>query len=347
MLKKRLLLLLRPHAFILLTFLLMTISCAYADTTFTNQPKVQKFIHEMVKKHHFNKNQLITLFNKVKVHPIVIQHVKKPLEKKPWYTYQLLFVNEWRIEHGVKFWNKYEQVLREAEKKYKVPASIIVATIGIESQYGTKTGEHRVIDALTNIGFSDSERAPYFRYELEQFLLLTREKKLDPLKVTGSYAGAIGQPQFMPSSYRRYAIDFSKKGKVDLTHDTVDVIGSIANYYAKQGWNHEEPVVQETQIISSRFDYLLKKNKIKPPFTIHQLVKNGVLPKGNIPRNKAITGKTKVKMIELENRHGKEYWLAFHNFNVIKRYNASDTYAMAVYQLSHYIKELRSRLNNG
>ncbi|RDI42849.1 lytic murein transglycosylase B [Aquicella lusitana] len=328
---------------ILLGFALVFLSPAvYADMHFVERKDVQEFIKTMVKKNRFNKEQLVELFSKVKLRPIVVTHVKKPLEKKPWYTYQMLFVNEWRIQHGVQFWNKYETVLRKAEAVYKVPASIIVATIGIETKYGQRTGDYRVIDSLTNLAFSDSSRAPFFRRELEQFLLLAREQKLDPLKVMGSYAGAIGQPQFMPSSYRHYAVNFSGSGKTDLMNDEVDVIGSIANYYSKHGWKLNEPVAIQAATIGDRYNYLSRNNKIKEPLLAADLAKYGIIPKTKIvPENQ------KLKIIELQNRYSKEYWLGLHNFGVIKRYNSSDLYAMAVYQLSIYISDLRERLNNG
>src|SRR6185295_2981427 len=150
----------------------------------------------------------------VKIRPTVIKSIKAPLEQHPWYTYRKLFVTEWRIQQGIVFWNQYHDVLTTVEKKYGVPSSIIVATLGIETKYGQHTGEYPVIDALANIGFSNTPRAPFFRSELEEFLLLTREQKLNPLKVMGSYAGAIGQPQFMPSSYRRYAVSFQGHSKI-------------------------------------------------------------------------------------------------------------------------------------
>ena len=173
----------------------------FALANFSNKPQVKDFIHKMVVKHHFTKAGLITLFEQVKVRPAVIHSMKAPLEQKPWYTYQMLFVTEWRIRQGVAFWNKYQNTLERAEKMYGVPASIIVATIGVETKYGKNVGNYRVIDALANLAFSDSSRAPFFRNELEQFLLLAREQHLNPIKIMGSYAGAMGQPQFMPTRY--------------------------------------------------------------------------------------------------------------------------------------------------
>ncbi len=317
-------------------------SLALAETRFVDRPDVQTFIQYMVKKYHFNKQQLTTLFSSVKIRPQIMSQIKKPLEQKPWYTYQMLFVSEWRIKEGVVFWNKYENALRKAEEIYGVPASIIVATIGVETKYGQRTGEYRVMDSLTNIGFSNSSRAKYFRSELEQFLLLTREHHLNPLSVMGSYAGAIGQPQFMPSSYRYYAVNFSKSGKIDLMNNEVDVIGSIANYYSKFGWKLNEPIAIQARVIGDRYAYLTKKILIDKQLTMNELSRYGVVPIHKIRQDDL-----KVKVIELESRYSKEYWLGFHNFGVIKRYNSSDLYAMAVYQLSAYISALKEQDKNG
>jgi membrane-bound lytic murein transglycosylase B len=312
----------------------------YADDHFTQRSDVQAFIEQMVKKHGFKKSELLRLFSEVKVRPQVMRHINKPLEKEPWHTYQVAFVNEWRIQHGVQFWNKYANTLKRAEKIYGVPASIIVATIGIETKYGERTGEYRVMDSLSNIGFSNSPRASFFRKELEQFLLLTREQHVDPLKIMGSYAGAIGQPQFMPSSYRYYAVNFSNSGSIDLMHDEVDVIGSIANYYSKHGWKQNQPIAVQAVIVGNRFTDALQNNKMTQPATITELARYGVTPKYKVQHDDL-----KARVIELQNRSNKEYWLGFHNFGVIKRYNPSDLYAMAVYQLSAHIVDLKNRTN--
>ena len=323
-------------------FLCSVIHTAHADASFVQQPLVQSFIQEMVKKYGFKKQALVALLSEVKLRPQVIRHINKPLEKESWHLYQMLFVNEWRIQHGVEFWNKYAAPLQKAEEIYGVPASIIVATIGIETKYGEKMGEYRVIDSLSNLAFSHSPRAPFFRKELKEFLLLTREEHLDPLKIRGSYAGAMGQPQFMPSSYRYYAIDFSHNGKIDLIHNEIDVIGSIANYYKKHGWTKDAPVTVPALVIGDRYNYLQRNAKINRTTTISELARYGIVPKDKIKPDSL-----KTKVVILESHYDKEYWLGFHNFDVIKRYNASDLYAMAVYQLSYYITTLRKSLNNG
>jgi len=314
------------------------IHLAYADTAFVNRPDVQEYIQWMVKKYNFDKPQLTSLLNQVKIRPQVIRSINKPLEKEPWRLYQMLFVNEWRITHGVEFWNKYEAVLNQAEKVFGVPASIIVATIGVETRYGQRTGDYRVIDSLSNLAFSNSPRAGFFRKELTEFFLLTREDHLDPLKVMGSYAGAIGQPQFMPSSYRYYAVNFSGSGKTDLMNNEVDVIGSIANYYRKHGWGTNEPVAVQAIVMGDRYNYLTRYGHPNQSYNFSDLSKYGVIPKIPVQHDEL-----RVKIIQLNNRYSTEYWLGFRNFDVIKRYNQSDLYAMAVYQLSYYIKTLRNK----
>ncbi len=314
----------------LLVFLIWLIPIiVQADMNFVARPDVQQFINYMVKKYNFNKSELVSLFQTIKVRPKVIQKIKAPLEKKPWYTYQRLFVTEWRIREGVAFWNKYHESLEKAEQLFGVPASVIVATIGVETKYGHYTGEYPVIDALANLAFGDT-RSNFFRKELEEFLLLTREQQIDPRKVTGSYAGAIGQPQFMPSSYRNYAINFSGSGKIDLSHNEVDVIGSIANYYKKHGWETNQPVTMPASLNGGKYQMRLTGKK---PLSKSELIQAGAVPI-NIKKHP-------YKIIQLQGYFGNEYWLGFHNFNVIKRYNSSDLYAMAVYQLSYYITELK------
>ncbi|HEU5280497.1 MAG TPA: lytic murein transglycosylase B [Gammaproteobacteria bacterium] len=331
---------------IFLTLSLITLffsaNWACADQNFVNRPDVQAFINMMVKKYDFKKSDVTAVMNSVKIRPQVMIHFNKPLEIEPWRTYQMLFVNEWRIQHGVKFWKAHEEALKRAEATYGVPASIIVATIGIETKYGQSMGEYRVVDSLSSLGFSNSPRAAYFQSELAQLLLLAREQHVDPLKFEGSYAGAIGQPQFMPSSYRYYAVNFSNSGTIDLSNDITDVIGSIANYYHKHGWKKDQPVAQPALTIGNRYNYLVAKHKLKKSFTVAELAKYGVIPKTKIKHTDL-----SVKVIELPSRFSKEYWLGYHNFYVIKRYNSSDLYAMAVFQLSQTMASVQERLNDG
>ena len=325
-----------------MSLFLIWFSCSfapiYAEVPFVKQKVVQVFINEMVKNYKFKKVDLIKIFAQVKFEPKVLYHLNKPLEIQPWYLYQRLFVTEWRVQYGVLFWNKYAEILKKVEKIYGVPSGIIVATIGVETKYGQRIGDYRVINALATIAFSNSPRANFFRQELKEFLLLMREQHDDPFKIMGSYAGAIGQPQFMPSSYRRYAIKFHKGNKIDLIHNEADVIASIANYYKQHGWVRKGKVASPAYMVGNRFWLLNNKQPLNKPLSVSQLIRFGVTSK-----NKSTT-KIPLKMIELEGRFHKEYWLGFSNFDVIRRYNASDLYAMAVFQLSEYITELHQRL---
>jgi membrane-bound lytic murein transglycosylase B len=320
-------------------FTLLTASSTYADADFANRPDVQSFINQMANKHHFDRAELITLFSTIRIRPRVLQSVRVPLEARPWSTYQLVFINESHIRQGVEFWNRNQDALDRAEKMYGVPASIIVATIGVETKYGKNKGEYPVIDALASIAFSDSPRAHYFRTELEEFLLLSREQNLNPATIRGSYAGAIGQPQFMPSSYRHFAVNFSGNNHIDLSNNEYDIIGSIANYYQKHGWKTNQPVAIPTMVQQSRYRFLLKNNPSKL-LTQDELEEYGLYPYSKIPNRQ------KFKIIQLQGTHGSEYWVGLNNFEVIKRYNPSNLYAMAVYQLSYYITSLREKLNH-
>lgn len=331
---------------LLITLTFMTLmfgaGLACADPTFLNRPDVQAFIDKLVQDDHFDRKELTAVMNEVKIRPQVRLHLNRPLEIEPWRTYQMLFVNEWRIQHGVQYWNTHAELLKKAEAEYGVPASIIVATLGIETKYGQKMGDYRVVDSLSSLGFTDSPRAKFFQSELRQFLLLAREQHLNPLNIEGSYAGAIGQPQFMPSSYRYYGVNFSGSGKTDLVNDDADAIGSVANYYHKHGWKMDEPIAVPALTIGSRYAYLIKKHQLKKSFTVKELAKYGVIPKNKVKHNDL-----KVKVIELPSRFSEEYWIGYHNFDVIKRYNSSDLYAMAVFQLSSNLSALKERLNNG
>jgi len=327
--------------FFILFFSSLFVACSVqADTHFASRPDVKLFIHEMVKQHKFKEATLVALFNTVQVRSAVIRKIKAPLEKEPWNIYQRLFVTEWRIRNGVEFWNHYQTALAQAEKKYGVPASIIVATIGVETKYGLHTGKFRVIDALSNIAFSQSARAPFFRNELKEFLLLTREQQWDPLKVHGSYAGAIGQPQFMPSSYRRYAVSYNGHTKTDLSNNELDIIASIANYYKLHGWEAKQPIAVPISLLSHKFQFFLGKKKEM------RVLSKSALTDYNIKPDDDFIKKNPHKIISLPTYWGNEYWWGFHNFDVIKRYNPSDLYAMSVLQLSHYISTLREKLNN-
>ncbi len=300
---------------------------------------VKQFIDQMVNKHHFNRSYLDTLFSQVRLYPPSPRKksVTKvvPLEKLPWYRYRARYITPTRVTDGVEFWQENQQALARAQKRYHVPANIIVAIIAVESNYGKNKGKYDVIHTLTTLGFSKNRRASYFRKELTQFLLLCREEHLNPLTVKGSYAGAIGQPQFMPSSYRYYAIDFSGDKRRDLINNEDDVIGSIANYFHKNGWKSGQLVAVPAKLKATKSNPALHlpKEKFKPSYTQAKIKSYGLVTTQKLPAN------AKVRFIRLEQKSRAEYWLGLQNFYVITRYNYSTKYAMAVYQLSQEIAQ--------
>jgi membrane-bound lytic murein transglycosylase B len=306
------------------------LSCA---STINYQEKVDSFTNEMVIKHHFNGSELTDTFNKVEIKNDIIKKISKPSEGLPWYKYRKIFLKEPRIKAGVEFWHQNAETLAAVEKQTGVPAAIIVAIIGVETQYGQHTGHYRVIDALSTLAFAYPPRSQFFRTELEQFLLICKQQQIDPLAPTGSYAGAMGMPQFMPSSYLTYAIDYNKDNLIDIWQDPNDVIASIANYFAKHGWQTGQPVAFKIR------DGV--QNSIQPaPFLKENLSfieSNGKNP--NI--SKPLLSPKKAKIIAFEQENGEELWATLNNFYVITRYNHSPLYAMAVFQLSLAISNQR------
>ena len=212
-----------------------------------SQAEIRAFIDEMVQKHHFPPAELRRLFTEVQPRPAVIRAMMAPRTARPWHEFRLTYINAQRIDGGVRFWQQHASVIARAAREYGVSEEIIVATIGVETLYGRVTGTFRVLDVLTMLAFQYPPRADFFRRELEEYLLLTREAGFDPLALRGSPAGAIGLPQFLPSSYRSFAVDFDGDGKRDLIGTPADAIGSVANYYKTFGWRTGEEAVIEAE----------------------------------------------------------------------------------------------------
>ena len=322
----------------MITVLATNISSA-ADNL-AQRADVISFINSMVKKHQFQRQELTELFTQARFHQKIIDAITRPAESKPWYEYRPIFLGDNRIRGGVDFLKNNRAVLQRAEDEYGVPAEIITAIIGVETFYGRHKGGYRVMDSLTTLGFDYPKRAAFFRGELEEFLLMAREEKLDPLSVMGSYAGAMGQPQFIPSSFRSYAIDFDDDGKRDLWQNTADVIGSISNYFKRHGWIRGEPIASPATVSGTHIKALVDRG-LKPHSSIKALQRQGVHPVDPLP------AKTKAALIELEQKNGNEYWLGMNNFYVITRYNHSPLYAMAVFQLGQEIDKLRGERHPG
>jgi len=298
---------------------------------------VEQFVTYMVQTHGFDRNELHALFAKLRPSQSVTRAIAAPSTAKPWYEFRPLFVDERRISAGVQFWNENADTLARARETYGVPEGIIVALIGVETRYGRQVGGHKVVEALSTLAFDLDNRPVFFRSELEQFLLLARERRWDALMITGSYAGAMGLPQFMPSSYRRYAVDFDGDGQIDLWRSVPDVIGSVANYLRLFGWKGGEPVVTPARIEATDPQPLLDLG-LRPSMTLDQWRMRGVedMSRHNPGLNAAL--------FQLDLVGGPEFWLGFDNFYALLQYNRSRNYVMAVYELAQEIKRERERL---
>lgn len=314
---------------VILAFLLNS-SCAHAKEGTFDQEEVDQFIRSMVESHDYDQTALERLFDQVQYSQAVIDAITRPAEKLPWYKYKEIFLTEDRINGGVEYWQRYVEDLRAAEDRFGVPPEFIVAIIGVETRYGIHAGRHRVIDSLTTLAFDYPKRADFFRRELEQFLLLTREQDVDPLAIKGSYAGAMGIPQFISSSYRHYGIDFDGDGQVNLWNDNADAIGSVASYFKKHGWQAGEPVIFPVEAMSA--DRKIASDNPKPDRSYAEIRQAGVLV------NADLNAETKVVLLRFETVGGENYWLGLNNFYVITRYNHSSLYALAVHLLAQEIK---------
>lgn len=237
------------------------------------------------------------------------------------------------MQGGIQFWKQNQAILKQAEAKYGVPANIIVAILGVETRYGQRQGDYRVIDALSTLAFDYPPRAPFFKKELGEFLLLSREHHTPPTDYLGSYAGAMGKPQFMPSSYRYYADDFLGNSKKDLMHDDQAVIASVANYFHQHGWKPSAAVAQPAQVRGYALRHINMSLKTAN-YPLWKLKQEGVSPLSS-PFHTA----QKAGLIQLDTKTGHEYWVAYPNFYVITRYNTSPQYALVVYLLSEQLKQ--------
>lgn len=305
----------------------------YSDSSFTKREDVHRFINKMVKNHRFDPIELTTTLSKVKLQPQIIQSMEQPYEKKNWDVYRAIFLTPQQLRGGLDFWASNQKILKHAQRQYGVPPEIIIAILGVETRYGEKQGNNKILDALATLAFEYPKRSTYFVQELEQYLLLCRELKCSPSSHNGSYAGAIGKPQFMPSSYRKYAVDHDKKGYSDLINNNADAIMSIANYFYHHGWKPYEGISQPVKLSSETHKKLLL-NPRYANYTYKQLLASGVKPvtaAHNHPR--------RAGLFEFTKATGNEYWIGYPNFFVIMRYNSSPQYALAVYLLSQQLKQ--------
>ena len=299
--------------------------------SYLDNPAAREFIDKMVAEHQFDQQEMNSLFEEAAKKQSIIDAMNRPAEKtKPWYEYRKHFINEKRIDLGVEFWLENRDTLEKAYQEYGVNPEIVVAIIGVETYYGRIMGSFRVVDALSTLAFDYPKRSAFFTKQLEHFLLLAREQHKQPLELMGSYAGAMGYGQFIPSSYRAYAVDFDKDGVADIWANKVDAIGSVANYFAEHGWQKDGKVVLQATAPNQPVENI---NKLKLGYTLDSLRDSGMGTIGKLP------GDTRAMPLELELEDGNAYWIGLQNFYTITRYNHSHLYAMAVYQLSELIKE--------
>jgi membrane-bound lytic murein transglycosylase B len=315
-----------------LPLLTLALFAANAHADYADHDEAPAFIQHMTKQHGFSAADVRKILDEAEQQDRVLQAMQRPAEKAlPWYKYRRIFINNDRIDRGAEFMRQHQQTLRAAEEKYGVPAEIIVAIIGVETWYGRNVGSFRVLDALATLAFDYPRRAPFFRSELEQYLLMCREEKMNPAKPVGSYAGAMGLPQFMPSSFRHYAVDFNGNGRRDLWNETEDVIGSVANYLASRGWRRGEPIAAQVRgdtDAAEDFEF----SRLEPLNRFSDITAAGVrVDVQTAPEAPA-------GVLELEGDDDDEYWVALKNFFVITTYNRSPMYAMAVFQLGQAVK---------
>lgn len=314
-------------------FLLLLLSFGlpvFADS----DAQVEKFIQRMTDTQGFEADALRKVLAGARKRQDIIDRMRKPAEKTlNWSSYSKIFLTDKRTRQGVEFWKRNRQALRKAEQTYGVPPQFVVAIIGVETFYGRITGKDKVLDALFTLAFHYPKRSKFFTRELEKFLILAREEDMDPDKPKGSYAGAMGLGQFMPSSYLAYAVDFDGDGKRDIWNNETDAIGSVANYFARHGWKKGLPVTAQLSLVAVEPKKFLRKSS-KPGFTLGEFRKAGI----KVPEN--LDDDLETALIKLVTDKDVEYWAGLRNFYVITRYNHSDMYAMAVYQLSERIRDL-------
>ena len=311
----------------LLIGLLILTSTQSALAVDVQREDVRKFIDSMVENHSYDRTSLMNALQAAKSQQSILDAISKPAERTlDWTAYRNIFLTRKRVAAGADFWREHRGELRRISEETGVSREILVGIIGVETYFGRITGNYRVIDALATLAFDYPPRSGFFTRELEQFLLLVREEGMDAIDATGSYAGAMGAPQFMPSSYRAYAVDSSDDGKRDIWSNWSDVIGSVANYFVAHGWEADNDVVTQATL-GSVWTGPLPKNTLKATETVDSLSTQGVMFSTTMP------GDHESQLLTLKGKNDTEHWVGFHNFFVITRYNRSVMYALAVHQL--------------
>jgi membrane-bound lytic murein transglycosylase B len=306
--------------------------------SYQNRKDVKEFVAEMAKKHGFNRRELTRVLAQAQYQPSIVRAMDQPPESTlgSWQAYRAIFIKPERIEAGAQFWGKNAETLKRAAAEFGVPEDVIVGIIGVETTFGRNIGTYRVIDALATLAFDYPKRGTYFRGELEHYLVFSRDQKIDPLKVKGSYAGAIGIPQFMPGSYRRFGVDFDGDGQINLATSPADAIGSIANFLKLHGWVRGQPVAFGAEVTGDSWRKLAAAGTV-PSARFTDLAGLGVRLSVALPDD------TLCALVELESPgQPPEVRVTLQNFFVLTRYNRSNLYAAAVLDLAAEIARART-----
>jgi len=322
---------------LLAAFLILDSQAIAADTAPVDlkQANVVEFIDEMVEKHEFDRAALSAVLAEAKIKQVIIKKISTPAERTlTWGEYRKIFITKERINAGATFWRDNKEMLERIALETGVPIEMLIGIIGVETYFGRITGKDRVIDALATLAFEYPPRSKFFRNELVEFLILAREEELDPTEPMGSYAGAMGRPQFMPSSFRAYAVDSTGDGKRDIWGNWADVAGSVANYFLAHRWRVDEEVVTQATLSSAWSGPIPSPaNTLKMTDTVESLSKQGVMFATDLCAD------SKGQLLTYEGDTGLEHWVGFHNFFVITKYNRSVMYALAAHQLGRLVSK--------
>ena len=317
--------------FRILVLLLSLLAAGAYASGYVSHPAYPAFEAKMIREHGFQAAELRRLLGQAERKDAILEAIARPAEKRlTWGEYRKIFITRARIDGGVAFWRENQDVLAQAAKRFGVDPEVVVAIIGVETRYGNHMGSYRVIDALTTLAFDYPPRSAFFGGELEEFLVMAREQGFDALQLKGSYAGAMGMGQFIPSSFRAYAVDFDGDGHADIWNSRADAIGSVANYFSRHGWTAGGHVVDRASAVGSVATDRMNPG-LEPNTPVAQLPALGLAPRASLSATELVLP------LMLETDAGTEYWLGRHNFYVITRYNRSPLYAMAVHQLSQEI----------
>jgi membrane-bound lytic murein transglycosylase B len=299
-------------------------------------PGAEEFAASAASEFGLDPQDIILLLQDARFKQSIVDAISRPAEAKPWFKYRPIFITDKRIRGGIEFWRENRELIERASEQFGVDPQIIVAIIGVETFYGGNTGSYRVLDALTTLSFyypdTGNDRSGFFSKELMNFVVLGGEEGLPLKDVTGSYAGAMGLGQFMPSSYREYAVDLDEDGRRDLWSSMADIIGSVANYLLRHGWEQGEPVTYPATVAADADMELVTRRDFKPRMTVAEL------EEGGFTSAETLSGDVLAALGRLEEEDGESYWITFKNFYVITRYNRSPLYAMAVFELSEAIR---------